>query len=82
MQQEILNVLIILSIGMTTVFAILFLIVVAGSLLVRTVNRFAITKKVFVNAAEKIDPRKLAVISSVVHNITGGKGNVSHIEKL
>ncbi len=82
MQQEILNAVVILCIGMTTVFVILFLIVVAGSALVRIVNRFADRRPSNEPDDSHMDSNRIAIITSVVHRVTQGKGRVQHIEKL
>ena len=68
-------------VGMTTVFAILFLVVVGGKLMISWVNRFypeiKITKEPQVG-----DSRTVAVIASVVDVVTQGRGVVEEIKRV
>lgn len=75
-----------LGIGMLTVFAILFLIVLLGNVIIRFVNRFIPEAEVAVatpvkTASSAIDPKIMAAIVSAVKIVTGGKGSVVKIER-
>ena len=65
-----------LSIGMITVFVVLFLVVITGNILIRIVNKlnYSVT-------GDDISPEKIAAISSAIETITKGKGLVTKIEK-
>lgn len=65
--------------GMLTVFLVLWLVVIAGNLLIRWVNRFAPDEQ---NSTTKIiDPRKIAAINAAVEIFTHGTGSVTSIER-
>lgn len=72
-------------VGMTTVFAILLLVIYLGKGLIVLVNKYApeevITKKT-APATVAITNQDTAAIVSTVSMITGGKGKVTKIEKL
>jgi len=77
--------LMLLAVGMITVFTILALIVILGNLLISFVNKFIPETKI--NAVVKsatfgaIDPQKMAVIVSAVDVVTEGKAKVTSITK-
>jgi oxaloacetate decarboxylase gamma subunit len=76
--------LLLLGIGMITVFAVLFLVVLTGNLLVRLTNRWegnapAPGSKSSVTS-DPIDPAVVAVITATVDVVTEGKGSISQIE--
>lgn len=77
MQTDLIQGLIVLLIGMTSVFVILSLIVIAGNLLINVVNRLA--SKDTADALETSNPEDLVVIASIVHKLTEGKGQVLSI---
>ena len=66
-------------IGMITVFAILYLVVAGGGLLIRIVNKFypEIAQK-----ASMSDPKKIAVLVAAVNLVTGGKGKIEDIKQI
>jgi oxaloacetate decarboxylase gamma subunit len=74
-----------LGVGMTTVFAILFLVVFIGNMIIRFVNRYVGEELVSVpqkkEAQSVIDPQKMAAIVSAVQIVTEGKGKVVKVEK-
>ena len=77
--------LVLLVIGMVTVFVILLCVIGLGTLLIALVNRFApeeVAKKAAASPVGAIDQRTREVIAAVVGQLTGGKGQVSHIEKV
>ena len=77
--------LMLLAVGMITVFTILALIVLFGNVLIALVNKYipeAKISKVIQTAAEvAIDPRKMAAIVSAVDIVTEGKAKVTSITK-
>jgi len=69
-----------MGIGMFTVFAILFMVVAGGNILIKAVNKFVpdpIRQEVV-----KSDKKKLAAIIAAVNVITGGKGRIEKITKI
>lgn len=77
--------LMLLAVGMITVFTILALIVLLGNLLTSLVNRYFPEAKVssaMGTAADAgIDPRKMAAIVSAIDVLTKGKARVTSISK-
>jgi oxaloacetate decarboxylase gamma subunit len=76
-----------LLVGMGTVFIILGLVVFLGRQLIGAVNRWmpeAVSTNISPSAAPSsaIEPGVLAAIVAAVDSVTGGKGNVEHVEKL
>ncbi|MCQ2213447.1 MAG: OadG family protein [Bacteroidaceae bacterium] len=76
-------------VGMLTVFCILLIVILFGTLLIKLVNKYApeevqAKKPVAAanNAVQKVDATVKAVIDATVAQITGGKGHVSKITKL
>ncbi|MEZ4982499.1 MAG: OadG family transporter subunit [Saprospiraceae bacterium] len=88
MDNNIQSALILLLVGMLSVFLILLLVVVTGNLLIRFVNRFATEPaRVATGSAKKsnlnnTNYKTLAAISAAVEVVTGGKGRIEKIEKL
>lgn len=77
--------LMLLAVGMITVFTILAFIVIFGTVLISLVNKFIPEAKISVAVRRKapvtIDPRKLAAIVSAVDIVTEGKAKVTSITK-
>lgn len=77
--------LMLMAVGMITVFLILALIVTLGNILIRVVNKYfpeeVIGKAFDVSDSGSIEPKKLAAITAVVHIATRGKGNVKEIKR-
>ena len=76
-------------VGMLTVFSILIIVILLGTLLIKIVNKYAPeevqTKKTVAsanNAVQQIDATVKAVIDATIDKITGGKGRASKITKL
>lgn len=82
--------LMLMGIGMTTVFAILLIVIYLGKGLIVLVNKYApeeVTKKQILSnlqsaATESISGSTLAAIVSAVGIVTDGKGKVTKVEKL
>jgi len=77
--------LMLLAVGMITVFTILALIVIFGNILISLVNKYIpeakISKAVGSVVHGAIDPRKMAAIVSVVDVVTEGKAKVTSITR-
>ncbi len=78
--------LMLLGVGMITVFTILALIVLFGNLLIIFVNRYFPERKTpsamsVAGRSGTIDPRKLAAIVSAVDVVTEGKGKVTSVTR-
>ncbi len=70
--------------GMSTVFLILVIVVILGNLIILLTNKFSVkivSQPEQKNDKQTIDPQKLAVIISAVETVTGGKGQVTSIQK-
>ncbi len=78
--------LIILLVGMITIFLVLSLVVFSGNMLIRIVNRFY--KEEIPIIEEKTKPfaedqkKKIASIVSAVDIVTQGKGKITSIQKI
>ncbi len=77
--------LMLMAVGMITVFIILALIVTFGNVLIRIVNRYfpeeVLKKTSIATRTSGIDPKKIAAITAVVDVITGGRGKVTGINR-
>jgi len=92
MSENVQTALLLLLVGMITVFIILSLVVLTGNLLIKFVNRFypdapikgmnklGVRLKHPSNSA--IVPAKLAAITAAVQVVTEGKGRITKIEKI
>jgi oxaloacetate decarboxylase gamma subunit len=82
MESNISNAFLLLAIGMVTVFIVLLLVVLCGSLLIKLVNKYApepIKKVKLIKPL--ISNKEIAVMTAVVDHITLGKGKIESIEK-
>ena len=75
-----------LGVGLVTVFLILSLVVLLGSLIIRFVNRFVpevqkLSVSIPDTAPPKINAKKLAAIVSAVSIVTKGTGRITGIDK-
>lgn len=74
----------VLVIGMLTVFFVLGMVVLSGEVLIRIVNSFyqeETSKKVSSTSTKSIDKRKLAAILAAIEIVTDGKGTVQKIDQ-
>ncbi len=75
-----------LGVGMLTVFAMLFLVVFIGNMIILFVNKYVPEEETVVSskrsADDAIDPGKMSAIISAVNTVTGGKGKVVKVEKV
>ena len=90
MEDTFSNAIVILLVGMLTVFFILVLVMWSGNLLIQITNRLApiveISEKTTTNTTSKrampLSTKKLAAISAVISKISGGTSRIEKIEKL
>ena len=83
MESNISNAFLLLGIGMVTVFIVLLLVVLCGTLLIKLVNKYApepIKKSKLIKPL--ISNKEIAVMTAVVEHITLGKGKIDSIEKI
>ncbi len=78
--------LMLMVIGMVTVFAILLIIINLSKLLIKLVNKVApeeeVVHKFVDNNAKGIDALTEEIIRAAVVQVTGGKGHVASVERL
>lgn len=78
--------LLLMMVGMATVFAILLIVIYLGKGLIALVNKYAPEEAVLAkspsNAPAAIPGNILAAISAAVTVVTQGKGKVAKVEKL
>lgn len=79
--------LMLMAVGMITVFVILLIVIYLSKLLIAIVNKVApeevVVKKAAASAAPVvIDPNTMAAIKGAVNIVTGGKGKVMKVEKI
>lgn len=81
--------LMLMAVGMITVFAILLIVINLSKLLIAVVNKVApedVVAKKTVNtqtpSSTIIDPNTMAAIKGAVNIVTGGKGKVMTVEKI
>ncbi len=83
METTVSNAFLLLGIGMITVFAVLTIVVLSGSVLISLVNKYAPEP---VKESKLITPlvsnKEIAVLTAVVDHVTKGKGRIESIEKL
>lgn len=80
--------LMLMAVGMITVFAILLIVINLSKLLIAIVNKVApeevVVKKTAAAPAAPtvIDPSTMAAIKGAVNIVTGGKGKVMKVERI
>ena len=83
MESTVSNALLLLGIGMLTVFAVLLIVVISGHLLIWVINKYAPeTIKDTGLIKPLISNKEIAALSAVVDHLTKGKGKINSIEKL
>ncbi len=77
--------LLLMLVGMTTVFAILLIVIYFGKALILLVNKYApeelVLSKDAVNKPETIPANILTAINAAVTVVTQGKGKVTKVER-
>lgn len=83
MNENIELALILLLVGMVTVFLVLILVYLLGNAIIRFVNRFFPEGEQAIVASQVtgVNQRHLAVIAAAVATVTGGRGKVLKVEK-
>ncbi|WP_339789995.1 OadG family transporter subunit [uncultured Imperialibacter sp.] len=76
-----------MGVGMITVFLVLALVVLTGNALIKFVNTFVpetlqASPKSPSTPTSQVASKKVAAITSAVHQLSGGKANIQKIEKL
>ena len=78
--------LLLMVVGMATVFAILLIVIYLGKVLIALVNKYAPEEaapaKAAVNGPAPVPGNILAAISAAVTVVTHGKGKVAKVEKI
>jgi len=78
--------LLLMVVGMATVFAILLIVIYLGKLLIALVNKYAPEEvapaKQAANAPAAISGNIMAAINAAVTVVTQGKGKVAKVEKI
>ncbi|MBQ7156358.1 MAG: OadG family protein [Bacteroidaceae bacterium] len=85
--NDIYGAIMLMCVGMITVFAVLLIVIGLGNVLIKLVNKFApeeaaVKKSPAVQAVQQVDATVKAVIDATIAQITGGKGHASKITKL
>ena len=73
--------LLLMIVGMVSVFVILVIVIYGGELLIRIVNRFAPQPQA-VREAPEADPSVREILEKAVAGITSGRGRIVKITKL
>ncbi|MEZ4773327.1 MAG: OadG family protein [Bacteroidia bacterium] len=87
MNENIQTAIVLLTVGMITIFVVLSLVVLSGNILIRLVNRYfpehapPPQSASLPSAGSAIPPNTLAAIVAAVDIVTGGKGKVSAVKK-
>jgi len=87
MEGNLSQALMLMGVGLATVFLVLLLVIAFGNLLIKAVNKFAPEEEKPAQVASKaapalVDASVQQAISKAVEQITGGKGRVEKIVKL
>lgn len=85
MTEELRMAFLLMGVGMITVFIVLLCVVIVGKLLISFVNRFVPLSKTGTKQpplTSKIEPAKIAAITSAVEIFTKGKGIIANITKI
>lgn len=76
--------LMLMAVGMITVFTILALVVGGGKVMIFLINRYAPLVETVVSSTIRttgIEGAKLAAITAAVESVTGGRGTITEIKK-
>lgn len=85
MTEELRTAILLMGVGMITVFIVLLCVVLIGNLLIRFVNRFVPLSETSTQQPSliaKIAPAKIAAMTSAVEVFTKGKGKITNINKI
>ena len=81
MTEDLNTAVMLMGIGMITVFFVLFCVVVTGKILIGFINRFVPIAEPASSGSSEISPQKIAAITSAVEIFTKGKGKITNIKK-
>ena len=73
--------LMLMLVGMVTVFLILLIVIYGSRLMIRIVNRVAPAETAAAAPASGIDPVTRQVLDAAVAQLTGGKGRITNITR-
>ncbi len=82
MSVELNTALMLMGIGMITVFFVLFCVVITGKILISFVNKFVPVEEIAAPSEANIAASKIAAITTAVEVFTKGKGKITNIKKL
>jgi oxaloacetate decarboxylase gamma subunit len=74
--------LVLMVVGMVTVFLILMIVIFGSQLMIRLVNRIAPAQPEKAPATAAIDPLTRQVLEAAVAQLTGGEGHITNITKV
>ena len=83
--EDIQTALMLLGVGMLTVFSILTLVVLSGKGLIHFVNRFVFKETLpdlILNQKSELTPKQIAAISAAIQQASQGRANIEKISKL
>lgn len=74
--------LVLMVVGMVTVFLILMIVIFGSQLMIRLVNRIAPAQPEKAPVTAAADPLTRQVLEAAVAQLTGGKGHITNITKV
>ena len=74
--------LVLMVVGMVTVFLILMIVIFGSQLMIRLVNRIAPVQPEKAPVTAAVDPLTRQVLEAAVAQLTGGKGHITNITKV
>ena len=84
METNLINASLILLVGMSTVFFILFIVVSGGNLLIRLVNKIEVETHELPFSrlkSDNIESSKITIIHKAVKTLTDGRGRIEKIDR-
>ncbi|MDD2436925.1 MAG: OadG family protein [Massilibacteroides sp.] len=76
--------LLLMGVGLPTVFCILFLVIIIAKMLILVVNKYAPEqerKHLSVETGQVISPVKMSAIAAAISVVTQGRGHIEKVEK-
>ena len=74
--------LMLMIVGMITVFIILLVVIYGSEFIISVINRLSAGAKPGISTVPDVDPETRAVLEDAVSQITGGKGKITGITRL
>jgi oxaloacetate decarboxylase gamma subunit len=74
--------LVLMVVGMVTVFLILMIVIFGSQLMIRLVNRIAPAQSEKAPVTAAVDPLTRQVLEAAVAQLTGGEGHITNITKV